>query len=63
MVGFNPTSYTVREGSSTELTIMRIGDAEADVEVIVTTSGRTATGQWSIVFHALYSTFFTSVFF
>ena len=37
-------NYIVSEGDSTDLTIVRRGDAEEPVVVIVTTGGGTATG-------------------
>ena len=43
-VGFDPVTYTVIEGGSTELVIRRRGDAEEDVEVTLSTADDTATG-------------------
>ena len=43
-VGFDPVSYTVKEGESTDLIILRRGDAEGDVEVTLSTVDNTATG-------------------
>ena len=44
-VGFNPASYTVLEGNSTELVIVREGDAEVPVTVTLSTAGVTAVGE------------------
>ena len=49
-VGFDPTAYTVPEGETAELTIVRIGDAEEPVVVTVTSSDGSAEGIQSIVF-------------
>ena len=43
-VGFDPVTYTVIEGRSTELVIRRRGDAEGNVEVMLSTRDDTATG-------------------
>ena len=48
-VGFDPTAYTVPEGGTAELTIVRIGDAEEPVVVTVTSSDGSAEGIQSIV--------------
>ena len=44
-VGFDPASYTVLEGNSTELVIVREGDAEVPVTVTLSTAGLTAVGE------------------
>ena len=44
MVGFNPSSYIVQEGSFTYLGINITGDSEIPVVVTLSSNGETATG-------------------
>ena len=59
-VGFDPVNYIVSEGDSTDLTIVRRGDAERPVVVIVTTGGGTATGTCIFVSILIIFTVFSS---
>ena len=43
-IGFNPSSYTVLEGDSEDLIIVRVGDAEVPVVATISTVDGTATG-------------------
>ena len=43
-VGFDPTAYTVPEGNSAQLTLVRMGTAEQSFVVTVTTMDGSATG-------------------
>ena len=43
-IGFDPASYNVAEGSSTELVVQLTGDIEIPVQVFLSTSGLSATG-------------------
>ena len=51
-VRFNPTTYTTLEGDSSELTIVRMGDAEQSFVVTVTTTDGSATG-WLSLMHLI----------
>ena len=42
IVQFNPTSYTVTEGGSTQLVVQKIGTAEQSVTVTLSTQEGTA---------------------
>ena len=51
-VGFDPTSYTVLEGGSTDLIIVKNGDTEGPLLVTVSTNDGTATGDSTIMFYS-----------
>ena len=43
-VGFDPAMYTVSEGNTVELTLVRRGMAEGPIVITVNTADGTATG-------------------
>ena len=49
-VGFDPTSYTVLEGNTAELILVRIGDAEQNVAVTVLVNDGTAMGLYTVLY-------------
>ena len=47
-VGFDPTIYTILEGDSGQLVIRKMGETEGPIEILVSTSGGTATGLYML---------------
>lgn len=44
-VAFNPVSYMVSEGNTRDLRIVLSGNSEVPVEVLLSTTGMSATGK------------------